>query len=391
MASASVPGPASIKAIDKTSIHRISSGQVIVDLQTAVKELVENSLDAGATSIEVRFKHWGLTSVEVIDNGCGIAEKDWESVGLKHYTSKLSTFDDLSVIHTFGFRGEAISSLCALCDNVVVTTATDGPMGIQLDLEQSGKVGKKTKVARQRGTTVMFTRLFASLPVRRKELQRNIKREFGKALGLLNAYALGPCAGMDSSGGGVRLSVINQTENGQKVPQIKTEGVSSFKSSVAALWGPKAMDNTVELALDFRVQREKSVARRINDKYSQDSQSQSEDDAVSVQVKGLISKFTVGCGRTGTDRQFFYVNGRPCNLTKVQKAFNEVYRSFNANQSPFILADFIIPTEFCDINVSPDKRTIFMQSEQNLVDALKVCVTNLCQNTSLTLMSFRMR
>ena len=63
-----------------------------------------------------------------------------------------------------------------------------------------------------------------------------------------------------------------------------------------------------------------------------------------MQVKGLISKFAVGCGRTGTDRQFFFVNGRPCAPSKVQKAFNEVYRSFNATQSPFVVADFILPT-----------------------------------------------
>ena len=65
---------------------------------------------------------------------------------------------------------------------------------------------------------------------------------------------------------------------------------------------------------------------------------------VFVEVKGLISKFSVGCGRPGTDRQFLYVNGRPCNLSKVQKAFNEVYRTFNANQVPFIVADFLLPT-----------------------------------------------
>ncbi|KAF8625447.1 hypothetical protein AX17_006848 [Amanita inopinata Kibby_2008] len=364
-----------IKAIDKTSIHRITSGQVVVDLQTAVKELVENSLDAGASSIEVRFKQYGVTSVEVVDNGCGIADEDWDTVGLKHYTSKLSAFEDLTTVRTFGFRGEALSSLCALCESVVVTTATKPPMGVQLELEQSGRVGKKTKVARKRGTTVMLTNLFAPLPVRRKELQRNAKREFSKALTLLNAYALGPCAGMDNPERGVRLSVSNQSDKGQKIAQIKTLGVPSFKASMTALWGPKVLENIVDLDLSFLVKREKTGLKRIrgalqlgNVTYNED------DDSIPVQVKGLISKFTIGCGRTGTDRQFFYVNGRPCNLTKVQKAFNEVYRTFNVNQAPFILADFIVPTECCDINVSPDKRTIFMQSEGNLINALKTAL-----------------
>jgi DNA mismatch repair protein PMS2 len=136
-----------------------------------------------------------------------------------------------------------------------------------------------------------------------------------------------------------------------------------------------------------------------------------------VQVIGLISKFSLGCGRTTTDRQFFFINGRPCNPTKVrqslssifdcpptrgqqvQKAFNEVYRSFNTNQSPFVVADFILPTgmyqdpscranlskvtftDSCDINVSPDKRTILLHSEGNLIRALKA---RLLPSTAIT-------
>ena len=141
-----------------------------------------------------------------------------------------------------------------------------------------------------------------------------------------------------------------EVERRQKAQQIKTDGTPSFKASLTALWGPKAMDNTVELDLDFGFQREKSTPKQTSEKYSQHSQSQSRDDTICIQVKGLISKFAVACGRTGTDRQFFYINGRPCNLTKVQKAFNEVYRTFNANQSPFILADFIVPPGMSILN-----------------------------------------
>lgn len=88
-------------------------------------------------------------------------------------------------------------------------------------------------------------------------------------------------------------------------------------------------------------------------------------------MRGVISKFSPGNGRAGPDRQFLFINGRPCNPTKIQKTFNEVYRSFNTNQSPFIIADFILPTDSCDINVSPDKRTILLHSENALVAALK--------------------
>ncbi|KAJ7758016.1 histidine kinase-like ATPase [Mycena metata] len=348
----------SIKPIDKTSIHRITSGQVVIELQTAVKELVENSLDAGATNLEVRFKQYGLSTIEVVDNGGGISEENYEGLALKHHTSKLSSFADLTTVTTFGFRGEALSSLCALCESVVVSTATRPPIGVTLEMESSGKVRHKGKVARQRGTTITLTNLFSTLPVRRKEFERNAKREFGKALTLLNAYALGPCCSQN----GVRLTVSNQADKGAKSVQIRTPGTPLLRESVSALWGPKALDNTVPLALRFPVERDKTLFRAPD----------SSNAPIEVEVRGLVSKFAVGCGRSGTDRQFFYVNGRPCHLSKVQKAFNEVYRSFNATQSPFLVADFILPTDSCDINVSPDKRSILLHHEANLISALKV-------------------
>ncbi|KAF8797760.1 DNA mismatch repair protein MutL [Phlegmacium glaucopus] len=350
-----------IKAIDRTSIHRITSGQVVIDLQTAVKELVENSIDAGATNVEVRFKNYGLKSVEVIDNGSGISEGDCENIALKHHTSKLETFSDLASVRTFGFRGEALSSLCVLSEQVTVSTATSAtsPLGISLDMDSYGRIKKRSAVARQTGTTVTLTNLFISLPVRRKEFERNVKREFGKALTLLNAYALGPC----TAGSGVRLTVSNQPEKGHSSVQIKTMGIPSPRASVTALWGPKALDNVVDIDLSFEVEKERTTLRRLQ---NQDTE------PITVQVKGLISKFAVGAGRTATDRQFFYVNSRPCNMSKIQKAFNEVYRSFNASQAPFIMADFDIPTDAYDVNVSPDKRTILIHNEGNLILALKV-------------------
>ena len=141
-----------IQGIDAASVHRLTSGQVVTDLQNAVKELVENSLDAGATSIEVRFKQYGLASVEVIDSGSGIAPVDYDSVALKHYTSKLTTFEDIASVHTFGFRGEALSSLCALCESVSILTATENeaPMGTILEFDARGRVKSRTgKAARQ--------------------------------------------------------------------------------------------------------------------------------------------------------------------------------------------------------------------------------------------------
>jgi DNA mismatch repair protein PMS2 len=127
---------------------------------------VENSLDSGATSIEVKIKVHGMDTVEVIDNGSGIAEEDWPSIGqsiinestvradgggLKHHTSKLPALSDLPHVTTFGFRGEALSALCALCDSVTVVTATKetAPLGTIIMLGKNGKViDSSGKVAR---------------------------------------------------------------------------------------------------------------------------------------------------------------------------------------------------------------------------------------------------
>ena len=111
MAGASSPA---VQAIDKRTIHQICSGQVILSIATAMKELVENSLDAGATNIDIKLKNRGADILEVNDNGAGVEPHNFEALTLKHHTSKLKDFSDLASVETFGFRGEALSSLCAL-------------------------------------------------------------------------------------------------------------------------------------------------------------------------------------------------------------------------------------------------------------------------------------
>jgi DNA mismatch repair protein PMS2 len=126
---------------------------------------------------------------------------------LKHYTSKLASYSDLTSLSTFGFRGEALSSLCAL-SQFHILTAQDGeaPKGKKLEFEVSGKLKGASVAACQKGTTIIVEDLFHNLPVRRKELEKNIKREYSKVLGLLHAYA---CISTD-----VRISVSNQMPKG---------------------------------------------------------------------------------------------------------------------------------------------------------------------------------
>ncbi|KDN34572.1 hypothetical protein RSAG8_12331, partial [Rhizoctonia solani AG-8 WAC10335] len=375
-----------IKSIDKESVHRITSGQVVVDLATAVKELVENSLDAGASSIEVRFKDQGLSSVEVIDDGTGIEKANYAAVARKHHTSKISQLSDLLSVQTFGFRGEALASLCALCERVTITTATaeEAPMGTVLQFARSGELESSTKkVARQRGTTVLVEKIFAPLPVRRRELERMIKRDFGRALQLLQAYALVPSVGGAWLGStraprGIRLTASNQIGKGPRQNQVQSaplslpdttvDPVQRLRANISQVWGPKTLEHFVPLELDFTVPPEKSILKKIGKKGEETS------DELQVRVRGLISKFSHMSGRLTSERQFFYLNGRPFEPKQIQKAFNEVYKSFNSSQMPMVIADFQLPGNTFDINVSPDKRMIMLHNEAGLITSLKTAL-----------------
>ena len=365
---------ATIKAIEGRSIHQIQSGQVIVDLTSVVKELVENSLDAGATSIDVRFKAQGLDAIEVQDNGAGISSEDYESIGLKHYTSKLSTYNDLSSLDTFGFRGEALSSLCALSDLHIIT-AKDGeaPKGTRLDFEQSGKLKGTSVAATQKGTLVVVENLFMPLPVRRRELDKNIKREYTKVINILNAYA---CVST-----GVRFTVSQQTGKGKKTIVFSTRNNLTTRENVANVYGAKTALALVALDLPLEMQPT-APSQVLKDIHNEDT-------TVSRQIKleGHISKPVHGEGRQTPDRQMFFVNSRPCGLPQVAKAFNEVYRSYNISQSPFVFANFKMDTNAYDVNVSPDKRTIMLHDQQRLLESLKEALIDLFEKQDQTVPS----
>ena len=356
---------ATIKPIEGKSIHQIQSGQVIVDISSVVKELVENGLDAGATSIEVRFRNNGLDAIEVQDNGSGIGPEDFESIALKHRTSKLSTFDDLDRLQTFGFRGEALSSLCALSNLHIITARDiDAPKGTKLDFDVSGKIAGKAMIASQKGTTATVEDIFKNLPVRRKELEKNIKREYGKVLSLLHSYA---CIST-----GVRFSVSNQAVKGKRVVAFSTNGNATTRENISNVYGAKTLlallPFDLKLALQPTATGPLSARARITE---------AEADSRDVTVTGHISRPVVGEGRQAPDRQMFFVNSRPCSLPQVAKAINEVYKSYNVTQSPFIFANLQMDTNSYDVNVSPDKRTVLLHDQAALLESLKSSLIDL--------------
>lgn len=233
-----------IERLSGSDAHRLVAAQVIPHIASAIKELVENALDAGARSIDVKLANYGLDSISVSDDGAGIRASDFSAVARLHATSKLERYEQLAgspsdappdgadadsdaetthtirrtygrvdvdvdarekasgdkdgvdAVHTFGFRGEALSSLCALSEKVTLLTATAdvAPVGSLLvfgpDGELVGGGGGVAPHARPRGTTVTVTNLFSRLPVRQREAQRHGRRDLAHVVHCITAYAL---------------------------------------------------------------------------------------------------------------------------------------------------------------------------------------------------------
>ncbi|XP_041063266.1 mismatch repair endonuclease PMS2 isoform X5 [Carcharodon carcharias] len=342
-----------IKPIDRQSVHQICSGQVVLSLSTAVKELVENSLDAGATNIDIRLKEFGADLIEVSDNGDGVEEKNFEGLTLKHYTSKLQDFSDLLHVETFGFRGEALSSLCALSDLSVVTCHKTAKVGTRLVFDHNGQISEKIPHPRQQGTTVSVQQLFCTLPVRHKEFQRNIKKEYSKMAHVLQAYCI--------ISTGIRINCTNQLGQGKRNAVFCTNGCTTLKENISAVFGSKQLQNLVPFV-------QLCPSEAICEDYGINPADIPEK---LYKIIGFVSRSDHGVGRSSTDRQFFFINHRPCDPTKVSKLVNEVYHMYNRHQYPFVALNICVDSECVDVNVTPDKRQILLQEEKLLLAILK--------------------
>ncbi|CAK0773475.1 hypothetical protein CVIRNUC_004069 [Coccomyxa viridis] len=350
-----------IRPVSEDVVHRISSGQVVVNLATAVKELIENALDAGAKNIEVKLKEYGTELIEVADDGTGVSKADLASLTLKHHTSKFTSIDDLQALDSFGFRGEALSSLCAVSELMVTTRTAQDVTGSRVSYDASGKIAQQTPVARARGTTIALRELFRPLPVRRKELLRNVKREFGKLLNLLQAYAI--------ISYGVRIICTNQIGTGTRTKALSTQGGQRMRDNIANAFGPRTAEALMPLDASLG-----DIAKAC----------------------GYISKENAFFGKSGGDRQYFYINGRPVHLPKARaspehgaaaqfsKALNDAHRNLakgtaSGASRPMAFIDFKIPKANYDINLAPDKRKALIQQEQCLLELFQEALSEAWQ------------
>lgn len=358
-----------LRALERRDVQRICSGQSVVDLATAVKELVENALDAGATQVEVKLRESGRDAFEVSDNGAGVAPEDFATLARKHCTSKISRFEDIESVASFGFRGEALSSICELAGSFSVCTRTkEQPVGALLEFSGDGELLKETKKARPVGTTVMVEGLFKPLAVRYKDFHKNIKKHYAKLLKVLQAYAVS-CAN-------VKISVFNVTgKNAHRSVMLATQAHQSMGENIANVFGTKFFRTLLRVEFELKGGKKESA-----EEGSEEEREEKQEDNLSGQerkVDGYVSKVGAGVGRSDNDRQFFFINGRPFDLPKMTKALNEVWRQYEMKQKPACILNFHLLLGDYDVNVTPDKRETFIKHEAEIIDAFKTGLNKL--------------
>ena len=354
----------SIKPLSRDAVHQICSSQVIISLSATLKELIENSLDAQATAIEVYLNNYGSESMEVVDNGLGILPHNFPTICLKHFTSKLSEFSDLQEIETFGFRGEALSSMCAVSSLSVVTRHLSEEVGSCLEYDCSGELGRSSPCAAQTGTRVSIKNIFMNLPVRRIELMKNIKREFNKLLQTLYGYCL---VRYD-----VRFKCFLTTKKSTSL-LFSTNESSSMRDAIVSIFGTKTLKHLISITKchydDVTTNSPSPVSNEFFDQ---------------IELSGYISSPEQGVGRNSCDRQFFFLNSRPCDYALLSRLLNELFREFDRSHFPFVTLCISTRANQLDVNLTPDKRSILVHSEQLVLGIIRSSIHKLFRNFQTT-------
>ena len=325
-------------------------------------------MDAGAKSVEVRLRGHGVESLEVGDDGSGVPPENFELLAARHATSKLETFEGLGGVTTFGFRGEALSALAAMAELSVVTKSEGQGAATRLEFDFQGKLKSQAAAARGQGTSVCVSGLFKDMPVRRRELERNAKREYARVVNLLQSYAV--------ISSGVRFVCSNVPVKGKGAGQRQVVlstpgGRASVLDNIASVLGSKVSGMLVPLETEVEIAKK-------------------DGGTMPVRIKGYVSKAAAGCARTSTDRQFFYLNGRPVDLPRATRVLNEAYRGLSsvggaqAQHFPLAVLDIRLPEGTFDVNVTPDKRTVFVGSEKALVEGLREALLALWEPSRYT-------
>ena len=178
-----------IKRLSKDVVDRIAAGEIIHKPSSALKEMLENSVDAGSTSVSVSCKDGGIKLLQVTDNGKGIRKSDLGIVCERHTTSKIQKFEDLTTVTTYGFRGEALASISMVANVTIITKTEDADCAYKTTYEDSKIVNVPQPCAGVKGTTIMVKDLFYNVPTRLRTLKSS-NEEYRTVLGVVSKYAI---------------------------------------------------------------------------------------------------------------------------------------------------------------------------------------------------------
>ena len=303
-----------IKLLDKNTIDKIAAGEVVDRPASIVKELVENAIDAGATSISIEIKDGGISLIRITDNGSGIAKDQIAIAFLRHSTSKINDAADLAFIHTLGFRGEALSSIAAVSQTELCTKTKDDLTGVIYKIN-GGVEESLSEAGLPNGTTLIVKNLFYNTPARLKFL-KSAQTEAGYVMDIVQRIALShpEIAFKYFANGSVKLS---------------TSGNGSLKDAVYSVFGRDITANLLQI----------------------------DDSDETLSVSGFIGKPEIARGNRNFE--YFFINGRYIKDKIIQKALEEAYLGYQMKGTfPFAVLNINIEPELVDVNVHPSKMEI---------------------------------
>ncbi len=322
-----IPEPPRIQLLDGATIDRIAAGEVIERPASVVKELVENALDAGATSITIKMEDGGLTSLVIEDDGSGIPFRDLPLAFERHATSKITAAADIMHVGSFGFRGEALASIAAVSRIRCVSRFMGEDMGGMIEIE-GGELVRREPAPRNAGTTITVDDLFYNTPARRK-FMRTAQAERRAILKLVTKFALAHRE--------VRWLVRHD-----KDVLLDLLPAPSLTDRTRDLLGPAVIDHLAR----FRFEKG------------------------GFSIGGLASRPTFTRGNR--EHQFLFINRRPVQNPALSQAIFQAYREvIPAGRHPVVIAFLEIPAGEVDVNVHPAKTEVRLLLEREIFGMLK--------------------
>ena len=336
----------SIKLLSEDTIQKIAAGEVIENPYSVIKELVENSIDSGATTIKVEIKNAGKKEIMISDNGCGIEENEIELAFTKHATSKLNNFEDIYSILSFGFRGEALASISSISKVDINTRTKNSEFGIHCFIENT-KIKRKNKIGMNFGTTIYIRDLFYNVPIRKKFLKSDAY-ESSIITTLMNSFAL--------SNPNISFKYIKDSK-----VVFETTGKNQLKDNIKYIFKDDFYKNL--MAVD------------INDS--------------DYKIYGYISNNHFYKGSRNC--QYLFVNGRYIFDEKIRNIIEKsISTLIPKGKFPSFVIFIEVNPRLIDINVHPNKRKIKFIFEDKLLNLLNNNITDIVlKNTTSDFISLK--